>query len=71
MLGSMGADFIDYLITDRIVTPPHFALDFSENFAIMPDSYFIASRNPLRQAKYHQWHMGSPRRTWSIAASQH
>ena len=25
MLGSMGADFIDYLITDRTVTPPEFA----------------------------------------------
>ena len=29
MLGTMGASFIDYLITDPIVTPPEFASAFT------------------------------------------
>jgi len=42
MLGTMGADFIDYLIVDPIVAPPDFASDFSEKFVTMPHSYLIA-----------------------------
>jgi predicted O-linked N-acetylglucosamine transferase (SPINDLY family) len=42
MLGTMGADFIDYLIGDRTVTPPEFAPDFTEKFATMPHAYLIA-----------------------------
>ena len=46
MLGTMGADFIDYLIGDQFVTPPEFATGFTEKFAIMPHSYFIAEPEP-------------------------
>ncbi len=42
MLGTMGATFIDYLITDRIVTPPEFAGEFTEKFVTLPSSYMIA-----------------------------
>ena len=42
MLGTMGADFIDYLITDPIVTPPEFAPSFTEQFVTLPSSYIIA-----------------------------
>ena len=42
MLGTIGADFIDYLITDSTVTPSEFALYFVEKFATMPHSYLIA-----------------------------
>ena len=42
MLGTMGADFIDYLIGDRNVTPPEFAPEFTEKFVTMPHSYLIA-----------------------------
>jgi predicted O-linked N-acetylglucosamine transferase (SPINDLY family) len=42
MLGTMGAEFIDYLIGDRIVTPPEFAPHFTERLVTMPDSYLIA-----------------------------
>jgi predicted O-linked N-acetylglucosamine transferase (SPINDLY family) len=37
--GSMGAPFIDYIITDRVVTPPEMAGDFTEKFAYLPHSY--------------------------------
>ncbi len=47
MLGTMGADFIDYLIADPIVTPPEFAPHFTEQFATLPSSYLIAEAEPL------------------------
>ena len=42
MLGTMGANFIDYLITDPIVTPPEFAPAFTEQFVMLASSYLIA-----------------------------
>ena len=42
MLGTTGADFIDYLITDPIVTPTGFAPSFTERFVTLPNSYLIA-----------------------------
>ena len=38
----MGAEFIDYLIGDPIVTPPEFAPHYTERLVTMPDSYLIA-----------------------------
>jgi protein O-GlcNAc transferase len=37
--GSMGADFIDYLVGDRFVTPPEQADGYSEKLVLMPGSY--------------------------------
>ncbi|MBD2448885.1 TIGR03032 family protein [Nostoc sp. FACHB-152] len=39
--GTIGADFIDYIIGDSIVTPAAFADDFSENIVTLPHSYFF------------------------------
>ena len=47
MLGTMGASFIDYLITDPIVTPPEFAPAFTEQFVMLPSSYLIAEPEPV------------------------
>ncbi len=38
---TMGADFIDYIITDNIVTPLRLAEFFSEQFICLPNSYQI------------------------------
>lgn len=40
--GSMGADFIDYLITDRIASPES-AMEkgYSEKAIYLPHSYFL------------------------------
>jgi len=53
--GTMGADFIDYIITDRFVTPPDQQRYFTEQFVYLPDSYQvndrkrpIAERTPTR-----------------------
>jgi predicted O-linked N-acetylglucosamine transferase (SPINDLY family) len=37
--GTMGADFIDYVLTDRTVTPPEDQAWFDERFAYLPHSY--------------------------------
>jgi protein O-GlcNAc transferase len=39
--GSTGADFFDYIITDKIVTPPHEARHYTERFIMMPDCYHV------------------------------
>ncbi|WP_419663678.1 tetratricopeptide repeat protein [Desulfosarcina variabilis] len=41
LAGTTGASFFDYLITDRIVTPPEQAKDYSEKFIYMPDCYQV------------------------------
>jgi predicted O-linked N-acetylglucosamine transferase (SPINDLY family) len=42
--GTMGADFIDYIITDRFITPSDQELFFSENIVYLPDCYQINDR---------------------------
>ncbi|MBO3762366.1 tetratricopeptide repeat protein [Ciceribacter sp. L1K22] len=37
--GSMGADFIDYLVADHIVVPPQERRHYSENVIFLPGSY--------------------------------
>lgn len=37
--GTLGTDCVDYLITDRIVSPPELADGFTEKFAWLPDCY--------------------------------
>lgn len=39
--GSMGADFIDYLVTDRVTSPPELAHLYYEKLLWMPHSYFV------------------------------
>ena len=46
MLGTMGADFFDYLITDSFLTPETFQVFFDEKFIFMPHSYLIAELEP-------------------------
>jgi len=42
-----GAEFMPYLITDKIVAPTHLHHCYSEKLALMPDCYFV---NDYRQA---------------------
>jgi len=37
--GTMGADYVDYLIADRVVLPEEQRAHYSENVVYMPDSY--------------------------------
>lgn len=54
--GTTGADFFDYIISDRIISPPEQAPFFSEKFIYLPDCYQvnnfhqkISSKNYLRE----------------------
>ena len=44
LAGTTGADFFDYLITDRIATPEDHAPFYSEKFIYMPDTYQVNSK---------------------------
>lgn len=46
MLGTMGADFFDYIITDSFLTPESYQVFFDEKFVFMPNSYLIAELEP-------------------------
>jgi predicted O-linked N-acetylglucosamine transferase (SPINDLY family) len=53
--GTMGADFIDYVVADEVVIPPEHHTWYAEKVVYLPDSYFvtdstrkIASRTPSR-----------------------
>lgn len=53
--GTSGANFMDYIITDEISCPKLASIDFSENFAYMPNTYFIGDHKqmfPHLQHKY-------------------
>jgi predicted O-linked N-acetylglucosamine transferase (SPINDLY family) len=42
--GTMGATFMDYIITDRFITPPDQQPYFAEKFVYLPDCYQANSR---------------------------
>ncbi len=53
--GTMGADFIDYIVADEVVVPPEHHAWYAEKVVYLPDSYFvndstrkIADRTPSR-----------------------
>ena len=49
--GTMGAEFIDYIITDDFVLPPEHARFYSEKPVYLPGSYYPSDRTrPLLQA---------------------
>jgi protein O-GlcNAc transferase len=49
--GTTGADFIDYIITDRIVTPESHAAYYSEQFVYLPHSFQINDHTQLISRK--------------------
>jgi len=44
LAGTTGADFFDYIITDRIITPEDHAQHYSETFVYLPHSYQVNDR---------------------------
>ena len=44
---TLGADYVPYMITDRITSPPEFQHYYTEKFAYMPHCYFV---NDYRQS---------------------
>jgi protein O-GlcNAc transferase len=59
--GTSGADFFDYVITDRIVTPPEHARFYSEKFFYMPDCYQVNDyKQPISDKNYTRAEFGLP-----------
>lgn len=42
--GTTGADYIDYIIADQILIPPHLQEYYSEKIVFLPDSYQVNDR---------------------------
>jgi protein O-GlcNAc transferase len=59
--GSTGADFIDYIITDKIVTPKAYSPYYSEKFVYMPNCYQINDNTqPISNKKFRKIDFGLP-----------
>jgi protein O-GlcNAc transferase len=51
--GTMGADFIDYIVADRFVVPEGAEQYYSEKVVTLPDSYFV--NDSARAISARQW----------------
>jgi predicted O-linked N-acetylglucosamine transferase (SPINDLY family) len=59
--GTMGADFIDYIIADRIIIPEHLQNKYSEKVLYMPDCYQVNDRTrEIAPTKYSRESLGLP-----------
>ena len=59
--GTMGADFVDYIIGDAVVTPPDFADGYSERIVRMPHSFMITDREqPISERAIKRCDCGLP-----------
>jgi protein O-GlcNAc transferase len=60
-LGTTGADFIDYIITDSVVSPPDHATFYSEKLVYMPHCYQANNRNqPISTQNWKRADFGLP-----------
>lgn len=60
-LGTSGADFMDYIITDATVTPEDAAEFYTEKFVYLPHCYQINDhRQPISEKIFHRRDFGLP-----------
>src|SRR5262249_5847434 len=60
--GTTGLSNHDYLITDRVVSPPHMHSSYTETFAYLPETLFNAQHSPTppeRRADRSAWGLPS------------
>jgi predicted O-linked N-acetylglucosamine transferase (SPINDLY family) len=59
--GTMGADFMDYLIADEIVVPTHQHRHYTENVVTLPDSFMpMDSTRPIGSRVFTRTELGLP-----------
>jgi protein O-GlcNAc transferase len=58
--GTIGADYIDYLIADSTLIPEASQPHYSEKIVYMPDSFQANSRNPISEKHYTRSEQGLP-----------
>jgi len=60
-MGTTGADFFDYIITDSIVTPEEYTQFYSEQFVLMPHCFMINSNSqPISDKHWNKADFGLP-----------
>lgn len=60
--GSMGSNFTDYIITDKVLTPPKDAKCYSEKIIYMPDGYQINGDYKIFEEKITRQDFGLPKK---------
>jgi predicted O-linked N-acetylglucosamine transferase (SPINDLY family) len=58
--GTMGSGLADYIVTDRVVTPPGSECFFGEAFALLPGSYQVNDRQPVAAKRPARAALGLP-----------
>jgi len=58
--GTMASDSIDYLLTDKIITPKEEAQFYTEKFCYLPDCYQINSSQRISRKKFKRADFGLP-----------
>jgi len=70
--GTTGADFFDYIITDRIVTPGHHAPHYSETFVYLPHCYQVNDHRQLASDKnWTKMDLGLPNENFVFSSFNH
>jgi predicted O-linked N-acetylglucosamine transferase (SPINDLY family) len=70
--GTTGSSFIDYIITDKIVTPPSSQKFYSEKFLYMPNSYQINyDKRKIQDAKFTRQDFGLPQKAFVFSSFNH
>lgn len=70
--GTTGADFVDYLITDKVVTPPLQNKYFSEKLIFLPNCYQANNnRQKIANNNYSKQSMGLPKEGFIFASFNH
>lgn len=66
--GTMGADYVDYIIADRVIIPAQSEIHFSEKIAAMPVCYQPNSERPVAQRTPTRTECGLPEKSFVFCA---
>ncbi|MBP7451871.1 MAG: tetratricopeptide repeat protein [Ottowia sp.] len=67
--GTLGAEFMDYIVADKTVIPPEYEQDFSEKVVWMPHSYQCNdSRRPVATVSLSRAELGLPEAAFVFAS---
>jgi len=59
--GTMGADFVDYIIADKVIIPEHLQYGYSEKVLYMPDCYQVNDqKREIANIEYSRRSLGLP-----------
>ncbi|MBF0281911.1 MAG: tetratricopeptide repeat protein [Zetaproteobacteria bacterium] len=59
--GTMGADYMDYIIADKITIPPQWRAGFTEKVVYLPHSFFVNDcQRPISERRFTRQELGLP-----------